>query len=32
MDDDDPYNDETGISDNAWFELDAEYELLLEIK
>ena len=30
MDNDDPYNDDTGISNKEWFELDAEQDVLLE--
>ena len=30
MDVDDSYNDETGISNKEWFELDVEQESLLE--
>ena len=32
MDDDDPYNDDTGISNKIWLEMEAEHDLLLEIK
>ena len=32
MDDDDTYADGTGISKDKWFELDAKYNLRLEIK
>ena len=32
MDDNDPYDDDTGISTDEYFQLDAEYDVLLEIK
>ena len=30
MDDDDPYDDDTGISNKEWLETEAEYDLLIE--
>jgi len=32
LDEDDPYKDDSGISTNEYFQLDAEYDVLLEIK
>ena len=32
MDEDDPYNDDDDISNANFFQLDAEYDVLLEIK
>ena len=30
MDDDNPYDDDTGISNKEWLETEAEHDLLLE--